>query len=120
MADFPPAILLGEEDSKHFGEGRIDSTMRKESDGGYTHTRPRYTRAPRVTLKTGFTLITQAQKNALDAFWASRVGGQTFTYDHPTTGVEYTVRFKGRYSENYEGKGPTFLWTVSNIELEQA
>ncbi len=120
MADFPPAALLGKEDSKYRTEKLADPVMRNEIEGGYVSTRPRYTRTPRKTWTTGFTHVTEAEKEALVSFWNARRGGSaSFTWDDPITSVEYTVRFVGAPSINYVGKGSLYLWDITNITLEQ-
>ena len=120
MADFPTINLAGLEDSKHFNEEQADPVQRKEVDGGYVMTRPRFTRLPRKTWTTGFTDLTDAEKNEFTAFWDSKRGGSdSFTYENPTDNVTYTVRFAGAPKIKYTGMGPLRRWDITNIRLEQ-
>lgn len=120
MSDFPPPGLEGEEDSSKFSITREDPTVRTNTDGGYIYTRPRYTRTPSRTFTTGFTFVTEEQRQILEAFWnAQRGGSDAFTYTLPTTGVESIVRFKGPYRERYVGIGPNFRWNIEDVTLEE-
>lgn len=120
MADFPTVNLAGLEDSKHFKQEQADPAMRQEVDGGYTITRPRYTRIPRKTWTTGFTDLTDAQKAEFDTFWETQRGGSnSFTYLNPADAVTYTVRFKGVPKVIYTGMGPLRRWDITGIVLEQ-
>lgn len=115
-----PAALAQLQDSKYFGITPEDKTIKGESEGGYVHTRPRHTRKPRLTFKTGFTEISQQQKDQLLAFY-EQVGGYTkFLYIDPTSSLTYTVRFSKPLSFKYAGIGPTRLWNVADIELTEA
>jgi len=120
MADFPTVALAGLEDSKHFTEASADPAKRAEVDGGYTITRPRYTRLPRKTWTTGFTDLTEVEKNNFQAFWDLKRGGSnSFTYLNPADATEYTVRFKGLPKIKYTGMGPLRKWDITGISLEQ-
>jgi len=120
MADFPTATLAGLEDSKHFGVVQADPAKKVEIEGGYTVTRPRYTRLPRKTWSTGFTDLTDAEKDSFAAFWDTNFGGSdSFTYLNPADAVTYTVRFKGQPKIKYEGMGPLRRWNITGISLEQ-
>lgn len=120
MADFPTTELAGLEDSKHFTESSADPAKRYEMDGGYTITRPRYTRTPRKTWTTGFTDLTATQKDSFMAFWESKKGGaDSFTYLNPADATTYTVRFKGVAKIKYTGMGPLRRWDITDITLEQ-
>ena len=120
MADFPTTNLAGLEDSKYFSESSNDPAQRVEVDGGYTLTRPRYTRTPRKTWTTGFTDLTDTEKNEFQTFWDQKRGGSDqFTYLNPANSVTYTVRFAGQPKIKYTGMGPLRRWDISNITLEQ-
>ena len=120
MADFPTATLADLEDSKHFTEDSADPAKRQEIDGGYTVTRPRYTRLPRKTWTTGFTDLTTAQKDSYVSFWESKFGGSdSFTYLNPADAATYTVRFRGKAKIKYSGMGPLRRWEITDIALEQ-
>jgi phage-related protein len=120
MSDFPPALLVGKEDSADHAIEVEDPAVRSETDGGYVYTRARHTRAPRESFTTGFTNITQAQWVALRDFYKSKFGGtESFTWTSPTDGVERIVRFKGPLKPRYSGAGTNYRWDVPNIVLEE-
>lgn len=116
-----PAALAEIQDSKYFQIELEDKGIKGEVEGGYTHTRPRHTRKPRRTLKTGFTEITHEQKNLLMAFY-DQVGTYTkFDYADPTEdgNVVYQVRFEKPFTLKYQGIGKTKLWTITDIVLKE-
>ena len=120
MADFPTATLAGLEDSKHFTEKQADPAMKQEVDGGYTITRPRYTRTPRKTWTTGFTDLTTTQKDSFVSFWNTYKGGSnSFTYLNPADAQTYTVRFMGQPNIKYTGMASLRRWDITGITLEQ-
>jgi hypothetical protein len=120
MADFPPVTMSAKEDSRYRSETQADPAIRQEIEGGYVVTRPRYTRAPRKTFKTGFTDISQTDKAAFQTFYDSKKGGsESFTWADPVTATVYTVRFVGTPEIQYAGRGPSFRWNITNIGLEQ-
>jgi len=120
MADFPTTNLVGLEDSKHFTESSADPVKRQEVDGGYTITRPRFTRLPRKSWTTGFTDLTQTEKDEFMTFWDTQRGGSdSFTYENPTDNVDYTVRFKGMPKIKDSGMSSLRRWDITGITLEQ-
>lgn len=120
MADFPTVALAGLEDSKHFGESQANPAKSAEVDGGYTVTRPRYTRLPRKTWETGFTDLTTVQKDSFETFWDTKKGGSdSFTYLNPADAQTYTVRFKGQPKINYVGMAALRRWDITGVMLEQ-
>lgn len=121
MADFPPAALVGKEDGKYRQNGVLDPALKKEVEGGYTVSRPKYTRTPRQTFKTGFTDITDAERQALVTFWNSKRGtSMTFTWEDPVTAVIYTVRFAGPMTFRRSSIGPRHHWDVPDVTLVEA
>lgn len=116
MSDFPINPL--KEDAQFFDEDIEDVTVRGEVEGGYVVTRPRHTRAPRWKFQTGFSDLSQVDKTSLINFINGKKGGQAFTWTHPTSGVEYTVRFEGAPDINYKGIGSNARWDVI-VKLEQ-
>lgn len=120
MADFPTVALDGIEDSKYFSVSQADPVKRAEVDGGYTVTRPRYTRLPRKTWTTGFSDLTDAEKDSFATFWDLKMGGaDSFTYLNPADAVTYTVRFKGMPKIKYVGMASLRRWEITDITLEQ-
>lgn len=76
------------------GETREDSTIRTDMEGGYEHTRARFTRIRR-TFKIIYRNLPGADKSTLDAFVTTvKCGADSFTWAHPVTQTQYTVRFK--------------------------
>lgn len=112
-----PAVLAAIQDSQYFQIELEDKGIKGEADGGYVHVRPRHTRKPRRTFKTGFTELTQDQYQILLDFY-DLVGTYTkFAYVNPTTLVVHEVRFNKAFSGKYKGMGGRHLWNVTDIEL---
>lgn len=121
MSDFPPAGMSEGQDSAYFSEQHMDNTVRAETEGGYTITRPRTTRPPKRIWTTGFTEIDQNDKKLLEDFYrAMRGGAMSFTWQHPVTGQVHVVRFGAEgLNFRYVGAGGNHRWTVSGIKLEE-
>ena len=117
MSDFPPSSIA--EDSRFFDESMEDRTMKAETDGGYSYTRARNRRRPRKMFKTGFTNLSDSNKEALEQCYAQRQGAVSFTYSHPVSGVEHVVRFKDGQSPKwkYRGFGDNPRWDVADVML---
>jgi hypothetical protein len=119
VAGQPAIPFAAREDSAQFQEERRDPTIRKEFEGGFVVTRPRYTRPPARVITTGFTSISQLDYNLLMTYWNAKRGGSvSFPYTHPTTGETLTVRFLEPLRAKYVGMGNTRLWDVHGIKLE--
>ena len=119
----PDLVALGftaKEDSKYLQEEPADPTIRHESEGGFVMTRARYTRAPTVTITTGWTDISDADKRLLMTFYGTvaRGGAAAFSYVHPVSGDILTVRFKEPPRPKYAGVGATYRWDVPDVKLE--
>lgn len=107
------------EDSSLFEEETVDPAIRKEYEGGFVVTRPRYTRAPSTTITTGFTGISEANYRIIRGYWDTKRGGSvSFSYIHPTTNATLTVRFAAPLKAKYVGMGLTRLWNIQDIMLE--
>lgn len=118
--DFPTTTLDGLEDSKHFTVAQADPAKSADVEGGYRITRPWYTRLPRKTWTTGFTDLTDTEKDSFTDFWDEQFGGSdSFIYLNPADAVNYTVRFKGLPKIKYTGMAALRLWEISGIILEQ-
>ena len=107
-----PALPSGKRmDSARFSYERTDPGMRAEMEGGYAITRARFTRPPRKIFTVGFTMITDADRNAIDAFYeTTRGSSRMFTWRNVEDGKDYVVRFKGKLSFTYKGAGTTKFW----------
>lgn len=117
---FPPIenAFAEKQDSKYFGIDTEDNTIRASTEGGYEFTRKRFTRAPRKTFITGFTMMSQTDYETFDEFWDEYQGAKSFTWVEPTTSVAHTVRFAEKPSISYAGLGSTFLYDVI-VKLKQ-
>lgn len=103
-----------------FSEGHIDNALKSSTDGGYVLSRPRYTRSPLRKFTTGFSDLTEAEKESLLTFFNTYGTYQIFQYTHPITAVQYDVRFEAPPLPKYIGRGGFHFWVVSNIVLVEA
>lgn len=116
-----PTLSRGQ-DERQFGIDYEDVTMASEMEGGYVITRPRHTRRPRRTWKTGFTEMTDADRVAWESFFDSVRGGSlSFEWPNPIDGQNYTVRLKSGETPSleYVGRGGVHFWNIRNITLEE-
>lgn len=117
MADFPD--FGGKEDSTKFTLELEDVGVRSEMEGGYVLTRPRHTRRPRRTWTTGFTDLSDDQKNTFEAFFNTHGTYKVFTYEVNTSNEIVQVRFSSVPAFDYKGFGTNFRWDVGSIKLEE-
>lgn len=117
MPAFP--TLSVDHDSSKYSVELDDNTMSQDLEGGYTATRKRTTRKPRRTWTIGYTHITDADKNALVAFYEQNVSAVIFTWLNIEDGQTYNVRFVGKMKFTYQGKGPWRRWDC-DLTLKQA
>lgn len=90
MDSFP---TLSQNPSYPIDEDREDSTIRSDFEGGYQHTRPRYTRI-RWIFDIRYKELPDADKILLENFINTVMGGaNSFSWTHPITLISYTVRF---------------------------
>jgi phage-related protein len=117
---FPPVEndFVEKEDSKYFSIDLEDNTIRAPSEGGYEFTRKRFTRTPRKTFATGFTMMSQTDLNTIIEFWDEYQGAKPFAWLDPTTNNVYTVRFADKPSIVYNGIGNNFMYDVT-VKLKQ-
>lgn len=109
---FPP--LSTTQDSKFYSVEMEDVALMSQMDGGYVVSRARTTKAPRTTFTTGFTSISNADMQTLQAFYASVMGGSViFGWNDPITGTTWQVRFiDKKLNFKYTGLGIAQLWDV--------
>lgn len=69
-----------------------DNTIRSEFEGGYEHTRPRFTRN-RKTFGLNYRYITDADKTTIENLFNAVRGADMFTWLHPKTNSAHIVRF---------------------------
>jgi phage-related protein len=118
MTDFP-STLAGKQDSAKFGFEQENVGIRSEMEGGYVLTRPRHTRTPRRTWKTGFTNLSDAEKTTLETFINQQGTYKAFNYTLPVSGTIVNVRFKDMPKFEYHGMGTNLRWDVNDIMLEE-
>ena len=110
--------LASKQDSKYYEVIPEDPSISTGMEGGYDYSRPRFTRTPRKSYKTGFTHLTNADRAIIQAFWDLNMGGSdSFTWTDPVDLQEKTVRFDGPLSFKYAGVGGTHRWNISDIKL---
>jgi hypothetical protein len=119
---FPDLITAGmvaREDSSKFIDERVDSSIQYQTEGGVYLSRPRFTRDPGRVITTGFTYITEADYQLLDAYYTSMRGGSLqFSYTHPTSNVTLQVRFLKPYKAQYVGMGGHHHWDINDLQLQ--
>lgn len=116
MADFP---LATKQDGAEFGFEQEDVGIRAEMEGGYVLTRPRHTRTPRRTWKTGFTGLNNTDKTTFEGFVNTHGTHTAFNYTLPTTATVVNVRFKSMPKYKYTGLGDNLMWDITDIFLEE-
>jgi hypothetical protein len=129
MADpvFPATLPSGAtEDASKFNWKPEDPAMKTTMEGGYVVSRPKHTRKPRKTFKSGFTHIRDVDRATLLKFYEDVHGGSLiFDYTDPTSPlnarVVYKVRFVGDFAWKFAGIGAAHLnrWDVE-FTVEQA
>lgn len=122
MADFPIAALAGKEDASKFGFALENVSIRSQMEGGWVITRARHTRKPRRTWTTGFTDISNTQKELLEAFYNDKGAHVGFTYELPVGGATkevVNVRFTEPMQFKYAGYGDNYRWNIDAITLEE-
>lgn len=114
---FPPTGV--KEDSQYFEMTRKDVSLETKTDGGWVYSRPRHARPASRIFTTGFTEITDAQKNTIDNFFATNGKFIIFTYTHPISSEAISVRFSTIPKFKYVGAGGHHLWTITGIEMTE-
>lgn len=111
----------------------FDATSFKESsenpvippsstEGGYTITRPRFTRRPRRTFMFRHLGISEADRLTLQNFWDDHYGGSlAFNWTHPVTSVVYNVRFDPQMTMDFDriGFGTNHRYDTGTITLKE-
>lgn len=115
MADLP---LEEKQDQTKYNLSLEDTGLRSQMEGGYVITRPRHTRKPRRTLKTGWTGLLQKDFDTFYAFYLTKGTYSGFTYKLKHVNEIINVRFKEPPTFNYDGVGVTKLWNIE-ITLEE-
>lgn len=119
MSAFPTLPSGRVIDGKKYSYQLLDTTIRQETEGSYTITRPRSTRALRKLFSCAYTQISDADKGVIEAFVQSMLGGaMIFDWYNPQEKVIYQVRFKSLPKWEYAGFGSNAMWNCA-FELEQ-
>lgn len=93
MANFPTLTSCQPHTDSWREQKAADPAIRSKSEGGYTKTRARYTRAPK-SWKFYYAALSPADKSTLEGFETTvKVGSDSFTWTNPATGTSFTVRF---------------------------
>lgn len=112
--------LCEKQDSAKYSEVTEDPSMSLETEGGYTYTRPRYTRRPRKTWTIGFTDLTNEEKESLSEFYNTVKGGsEAFYWTHPIDKKDIVVRLGSQIKFNYTGVGTTYRWDTDQITIKE-
>jgi len=94
----------------------FDPVLRSKTDGGYRHTRARFTRVPKKW-RLHYTAMSDTDKATMEAFeQACGYGAQSMTWTNPKDGQEYTVRFSKPVE--YRLFRTSQLWEFE-VELEE-
>ena len=107
------------QDAAKFGFEQEDVGIRSEMEGGYVLTRPRHTRRPRRTYKTGFTDLSNAEKIQFEDFIAEFGTYKAFNYTVPVVGTVINVRLREIPKYEYKGAGANLRWDINDIFLEE-
>lgn len=107
------------QDAAKFGFEQEDTGVRSEMEGGYVLTRPRHTRTPRRTYKTGFTNLSNADKLTFETFVATYGTYKAFNYTVPIQGTVINVRLREVPRYEYKGFGDNLRWDINDIILEE-
>ena len=80
-----------------------NNTIRSQFEGGYVQTRERHTRDLK-TLDVTYDVLSENDKNLLEAHYQSVRGTTAFNFTNARTGTTYSVRYREPVSIPYNGK----------------
>ena len=112
---------VSEAESKdYFSQKRRKGQIKTKFENGKVQSRAKETSSKWI-FTVGYKGLVQSEYEALYVFFDANIGG-TFTWDHPITDVEHTVRFGN--DELPEAKfigwvGGEEAWDISGIILEE-
>lgn len=114
-----PASMAGRQDSRYYAMVRENKAITTKTEGGYVLSRPRTTRSARRIFTTGFTDISQAEYETLEAFF-EEVGTFTeFNWINPTTDESIEVRITKPPTAKYAGIGGNHRYNISDLEFRE-
>lgn len=120
MPNFGANSVMTKEDSSKFSESSESNAVSSKTEGGYTITRARFRQARRRLFFTGFTNLTDDQKDQLQSFESSMGGTiQPFLYRHPLTNELILVQFVNELRFEYVGMKDNRRWNVHDIQLRE-
>lgn len=120
IPDLTNSGFTAKEDSQFFEITYIEPAIKKEFEGGFVVTRPRFTRMAPRQITTGFTDIDNTNYQKLQDFYVAMRGGSIpFVYNHPISGEAITVRFESPIKGKYVGMGSTRRWNIPSITLTE-
>jgi phage-related protein len=106
-----PPLVSGYEHS-----AALDPVLRSPLEAGYRQTRPRFTRVPKKW-HISYSGLSDSDQSALESFEASvKYGADSFTWTHPKTSTQYTVRFPAPVRYHL---GPTDTLWSAEFDLEE-
>lgn len=116
MADFPSLSILPEYPLK---EDREDNVIRSSFEGGYQHTRQKYSRRRRK-YQLSYKNMLQADVNLITAFFDTTVSGgaTSFNWTHPATSTIVVVRFTSPPAISLDYYGDAYRYSTE-ISLEE-
>lgn len=121
MADYPTLAI--DFDASTFKEVSENPVIKGgDTEGGYTVTRPRFTRRPRRMFSFQHVDISEANRVTLQNFWDGHFGGSlAFNWTHPVTSVVYNVRFAPDMTLDFDraGYGTNHRWNTNTIVLKE-
>lgn len=94
---------------------KIDNpALKHKVDGGYSISRPRYTKPAAATVTCRYVALTQNDVTTITNFWNSVAGGsKAFMFTEPASGVQAKVRFANESLDfKYVGHGAIRAWDV--------
>ena len=102
-----------------YSEVDTDPSISQEMEGGYEITRPAHTRPPTRDFSFTIPYAKTADKDLIQAFWASTKGkSEMFEWVNFITQETHVVRFKDAITCDYVGYGTYGMWEIS-ISLKE-
>lgn len=111
--------LQSKQDSAYLAVEREDNTIVGSLEGGYEHTRPRTTKAPRTTFSTGFTRIVEADHDTLQAFYDQVGKHSVFDWTHPTKATTHVCRIVEWPQAQNSGAGSNLRFNLGPIRIKE-
>jgi phage-related protein len=121
VANYP--TLSKDFDATSFEESSENTVIQPaNTEGGYTLTRPKFTRRPRRTFMFKHVDLTETERVSLQNFWDTHKGGSlAFNWTHPVTATVYNVRFDPQMVMKFSrtGYGTNHRYDTDTITLKE-